>query len=107
FISPDFMDSLSDEDAEAIRSVSGEKLSIMAGKAWDKADTEALEYAREKDANIQELSADDPIAVAYEEKMQGLDQEWLDRVADKKGVDAKAALDMIRAEAQEYAEKNQ
>lgn len=101
FISPDFMDSISEEDAEAIRSVSGEKLSIFAGKSWDAEDQEALEYAREQGATINELEADDPIAVEYAQKMEGLDQAWLDRVSNK-GVDAKAALEMLRAEAAAY-----
>lgn len=105
FINPDFMDSLSKEDAEAIRSVSGEKLSIMAGKSWDRADIEALEFAKANGGNIRELSADDPITIAYNEKTQGLDTEWLSRVADK-GVDAKAALEMLRAEAKAYAKQH-
>lgn len=107
FINPDFLDSLKPEDAAAIRSVSGEKLSIMAGKSWDQADTEALEFARENNAKINELSANDPIALEYSQKMQGLDEEWLNRVAGKKGVDARAALDMIRAEAKAYAQTQQ
>lgn len=102
FISPDFMDSLSDEDAEAIRSVSGEKLSIFAGKAWDSEDHEALEYAKEQGVTITMLEPDDPMAIEYAKKMEGLDEAWLERVADK-GVDAKAALDMLRAEAADYA----
>lgn len=107
FINPEFLDSLSPEDAAAIRNVSGEKLSIMAGKAWDKADIEALQFAKENGAKVNELAADDPIALDYNKKMEGLDDEWLARVANKKGVDAKAALDMIRAEAKAYAAQNQ
>lgn len=106
FMSPDFMESIGEKDAAAIRSVSGEKLSIMAGKSWDSADIDALEYSRENGANIQQLAEDHPIAIAYKEKMQGLDEEWLAKVA-KKGVDAKAALEMIRAEAAAYAKTQQ
>ncbi len=106
FISPDFMDSLSEEDAEAIRSVSGEKLSIMAGKAWDKEDEEALEFSKEKGVNVKELTADDPIVIAYNEKMKGIDDEWLKKVKGK-NVDAQAALEMLRKEATEYAQEYQ
>lgn len=106
FISPDFMDSLSEKDAEAIRSVSGEKLSIMAGQAWDKADMEALDFAKEHGVKIKELSMDDPITIEYGEKMKGLDEQWLEKVKRKK-VDAKAALEMLRKEAAEYAKNNQ
>lgn len=106
FINPDFLDSLSKEDAAAIRSVSGEKLSKMAGKSWDIADTEALEYAKENGATVQELTADDSISIAYNEKVKGLDEQWLERVADK-GIDAKAALQMLRDEAKAYAATQQ
>src|SRR5699024_10826528 len=105
FINPDFMDSLSEEDAEAIRSVSGEKLSIFAGKAWDTEDKESLEYAIENGATVTELEEDDPIAKAYMEDMEGLDDAWLERVADK-GVDAQAALDMAREEVENYTPAN-
>lgn len=106
FISPDFMDSISKEDAEAIRSVSGEKLSIMAGKAWDKADEEALQFAKDKGVHVKELTADDPMTIAYDEAMKGLDEAWLKRVENKKA-DAKAALEMIRKEAADYAKNHQ
>lgn len=105
FISPDFMDSLSAEDAEAIRSVSGEKLSIMAGQAWDAEDVDALEYAQSQGAKVKLLTDDDPMTQAYQDKMKGVDQAWLDRVANKKGVDAKAALEQLRSEASNYMQK--
>lgn len=101
FISPDFLDSISAEDAEAIRSVSGEQLSIFAGRSWDTEDKEALEFAIENGAHVKALSEDDPITQAYMEKMQGLDETWLERVADK-GVDAQAALEMVREEVTNY-----
>lgn len=106
FISPDFMDSISEEDAEAIRSVSGEKLSIMAGKAWDTADEESLSYAKEKGVQVKELTETDPITIAYNDTMKGLDEEWFKKV-EGKNIDTKAALEMLRKEATEYAQKNQ
>lgn len=106
FISPDFMDSINEEDAEAIRSVSGEKLSIMAGRAWDAEDEESLKFAKEKGVQVKELTHDDPITIAYNDTMKGIDEQWLKKVEDK-NVDAKAALEMLRKEAAEYAQKNQ
>lgn len=102
FINPDFMASLSPADAEAIRSVSGERLSILAGATWDKADIEAKKFAKENGGTVVELAADDPMAIAYVEKTKGLDEAWLESVKDK-GVDAKAALEMLRTEAMAYA----
>lgn len=101
FISPDFMESISPEDAEAIRKVSGERLSIFAGRAWDTEDNVSLEVAIENGAIVTHLTKDDPITIAYQEKMQGLDETWLARVADK-GVDAKSALEMVRREVENY-----
>lgn len=106
FINPEFLDSLSKEDAAAIRSVSGEKLSKMAGKSWDTADIEALAFAKENGATVNELTAEDSITKDYNQKMKGLDEEWLARVANK-GIDAKAALDMLRSEAKAYAAAQQ
>lgn len=106
FISPDFMESISEEDAEAIRSVSGERLSVMAGAAWDKADILAKKFAEENGGTVTLLDADHPITVSYDEKVSDLDQVWLESVKDKK-IDAQAALEMIRAEAKAYSETQQ
>ena len=101
FMSPDFLESLSDVDREAILRVSGEKLSAIAGKAWDAADREALEYAKQQGVEITVVAIDDPVSVAFAEKMEGLDEEWLERVSGK-GIDAKAALESLRDEAKAY-----
>lgn len=106
FMNPDFLDSLDPKDRDAILAVSGEKLSAMAGKAWDKADKEALEFAISQGAKVTLLTEDDPLTLEYSEKMTGLDEAWLERVKDKK-VDAKAALEALRTEAKSYAEQQQ
>lgn len=106
FISPDFMDSISKEDANAIRSVSGERLSIMAGAAWDKADIIAKKFSEENGGTVVVLGADDPITLSYNQKVSDLEQVWLKAVKDKK-IDAKAALERLRAEARAYAETQQ
>jgi TRAP-type C4-dicarboxylate transport system substrate-binding protein len=106
FINPDFMDSLGEKDANAIRSVSGERLSTMAGAAWDKADIAAKKFAEENGGKVVVLDKDHPISLSYAEKTAGLDKQWLESVKDKK-VDAKAALDMLRAEAHSYAKEQQ
>ena len=106
FMNPEFLESLSDKDRKAILAVSGEKLSAMAGKEWDRADREALAYAKEQGVKVVELSATDAINVDYLEKMKGLDADWVSRVKNKK-LDAMAALDDLRAQAKEYAESQQ
>ena len=47
FISPDFLNKLSQKDREAIMSVSGESLSALAGRIWQKNDAEGYAKARQ------------------------------------------------------------
>lgn len=101
FISPDFMASLSKEDQAAIRSVSGEKLAAMAGAAWDKADEAGLKAALEAGVNVQQVKADGKMAAEFREVAKGMDEAWIERVADRK-VDAKAALAELRDIARNY-----
>lgn len=103
FISPEFLDSISEEDRAAILSVSGEKLSAMAGKAWDEEDLLALDYAKSQGGTINILAEDDPINQAYIALMKGIDEEWIEK-ANKKGIDGQAALEMLRAESKAYYE---
>ncbi|NLW04496.1 MAG: TRAP transporter substrate-binding protein DctP, partial [Pseudomonadaceae bacterium] len=105
FIDPVFMDSLSAKDAKAIRSVSGEKLSALAGKAWDMADTEGLKYAREKGVNVVELGPKDKITLEFNELIKGMDDAWIESVKGK-GIDARQALKDLRSYAQSYKPKN-
>lgn len=92
---PDFMDSLSDADREAILNVSGEQYSRLAGKAWQDMHAMGLNYAREKGLNVVEITADDQRAKDLAKMTEGLDQEWINSVKDR-GVDAEAALAAFR-----------
>lgn len=94
-MNPEFFDDLSPEDQEAIMSVSGEKLSRLAGKAWQDAEQEGLDYAKENGINIVRLEKDDPRVVEMKKITEGIDQFWIDSVADR-GVDANAALAAFR-----------
>lgn len=102
FMNPDFLDSLEAKDREAILAVSGEKLSAMAGREWDKADQEALEYALKQGAKITQLEPKDEMNVDYLARVEGLDAQWVDRVAHRK-IDAHSALADLRQEAKSYA----
>ncbi|QEQ96891.1 TRAP transporter substrate-binding protein [Neptunomonas concharum] len=101
FISPDFMDGLSEKDREAIRSVSGEKLSAMAGAAWDAADKEGLEAALADGVSVNQVAEDGAMAQEFRDLVKGMDNEWVAHVADRK-VDAKAALEELREIARSY-----
>lgn len=103
FMSPDFLDEIDPKDREAILSVSGEKLSAMAGREWDKADQDALQYAQSHGATITILQADDAINKEYVAKMEGLDAQWVERVQHR-NIDAQKALQALRHEAKAYAD---
>ncbi|EXJ12556.1 MULTISPECIES: TRAP transporter substrate-binding protein [Nitrincola] len=105
FIDPEFMEQLEPRDADAIRSVSGLKLSAMAGKEWDQADIDGIAYAREKGVNVIELDENHPMVQEFNQLIQGMDDAWVASV-QRAGVDAAAALADLRRLALEYAEQN-
>lgn len=101
FINPDFMAGLSEKDQAAIRSVSGEKLSAMAGAAWDAGDNEGLAAALEDGVNVTEVAVGGAMDKEFRNLVKGMDEEWIHNVADR-DVDAKAALEEMRSIAQSY-----
>ena len=101
FINPEFLEDLSDKDRKAIMSVSGEKLSALAGKAWDAGDNDGYVASKAAGVNVNKLSANDKMAKEFDALTKGMDQEWAKSVADRK-VDAQAALKDLRDIAQNY-----
>ena len=101
FMNPDFLADLDAKDREAIMSVSGEKLSAMAGKAWDAGDAAGLEAAKEAGVNITMVKDGDALSKEFVELTKGMDEAFLKSVADR-GVDAKAALTELREVARNY-----
>jgi len=102
FINPDFIASLDQRDAEAIMSISGEKLSAQAGHAWSMADKEGLSTARQAGVSLNMLTKTDLMAVEFEKITEGLDEAWI-KQAQSNGVDAKKALQFLRKTANEYS----
>lgn len=90
---------LSERDRNAIMGVSGEAFARLAGRAWDAADAGALDQMRAAGMNV------DPIAPSLIEsirqRLAPLEVAWLDKVRGGP-VDAKAALDALRAEIVNY-----
>jgi len=93
FLNPDFMASLDEKDRAAIMSVSGEKLSAMAGKSWGDAATRGEKDAREFGNDI--VDASDAIKADFDARVADMESAWLKDVADR-GVDASAALAELR-----------
>ena len=103
-MNPEFMEYLSKEDQDAIRSVSGERLSLLAGKAWDESDTAGIASAQEQGVEIYFVQQDDELNIAFNDLAKGVSQVWLNSVA-KKDVDALGALKELRSMAQSYSTK--
>ncbi|GGO79196.1 ABC transporter substrate-binding protein [Marinobacterium nitratireducens] len=101
FINPDFLEDLTDEDREAILSVSGEKLSQLAGRVWDQCGTDALAASREAGVNVVEVAEGEPMAEEFRQLAEGLDEAWFKQV-EGSGVDTKAALAELREIARNY-----
>ena len=87
-------DGLSQEDQDAIWSVSGEALARLGGQAWDKADASAIRLM-ESDG-VTRFTAEGAMFDEIRERLAPLDEAWIAE-ADAKGVDGRAALDRIRA----------
>ena len=96
FINPDFLADLPKKDRDAIMSVSGEKLSAMAGRAWDNADAKGLAFAKNNGVKI---TSNKQLGKEFKQYSKGLDHEWVESVKSK-GVDAEAALKELRKIAQ-------
>ena len=101
FINPDFLDSLDPKDKQAILAVSGEKLSAMAGRAWDEADKEGMKTALASGIQVINVKPGDAMDKEFEAIRQPVEQQWLASVKGE-GVDASAALDEFKQLATDY-----
>ena len=95
FINPDFIDSLSEENRIAILSVSGERLSRLAGTEWERCGDEVLHESIAKGVHVNEIKKGDTMAEEFVRVADGLDEAWLESVKGS-GVDAEAALSEFR-----------
>lgn len=101
FLSPDFMDSLSEQDRQAIMAVSGEKLSAMAGRAWDMGDQDGYVQAKAAGVEINEVQPGEPISVEFQAIVEGMDEAWIKSVKHRQ-VEAHKALAELRQVARQY-----
>lgn len=99
FINPDFLDSLSEKDRNAILSVSGEKLSALAGRYWGEDAHIGEKDARDSGNTIVDAPAS--VVAEFNAMTADMEQEWLNDVKDR-NVDAKKALEELRSIARSY-----
>jgi TRAP-type C4-dicarboxylate transport system substrate-binding protein len=95
FMNQDKWDKLSKQDQDAIMSVSGEPLALLAGKAWDATDAAALEEM--KKANIQIDKASPELVQGVQERAKAINDKWV-KDATAKGVDGAKVLAEFRDE---------
>jgi TRAP-type C4-dicarboxylate transport system substrate-binding protein len=87
-MNPDTWASLSEEDREAIESVSGEKLSRLFGYMMDVVDVRGIEFAEQRGNTFVELPAEE--IERFQQMAADLPGEWME-AAGAKGVDGEAA----------------
>jgi TRAP-type transport system periplasmic protein len=95
FMNQDKWDKLSKQDQDAINSVSGEAVALLAGKVWDATDAAALEEM--KRANIQVSVATPELVAGVQERAKAISDKWV-KDATAKGVDGAKVLAEFREE---------
>ena len=98
-LSEQFLDRLSPEDREAVLSTTGEKLALMAGEAWARADVEGLKVVSER-TEMHEFSERD--RATFSEIAGTLGGQVIKDISAR-DVDAEAALEMIKQVMEEHA----
>ena len=89
FMNEDKWNKLSKKDQDAITSVSGEPLALLAGKAWDTTDAEALEEM--KRVGIQISTASPELVKGVQARAEAIDDKWV-KDATAKGIDGVKVL---------------
>lgn len=95
----DRFNGLSKADQEAVMSVSGEHFARLAGKAWDAADSAAMDKMKAQGNQI--ITADSAFIGEIIEVLTPIEEAWIAE-AKAKGVDGKAALEELRALTKAY-----
>lgn len=94
-INPAFLAGLSEADRQAVLSVSGEKLSAMAGRAWAEGDVAGYRAAQQHGVTVIRVAAGEPMAQEFNQLMEGVEQGWAEQ-ARQRGVEAEQALVELR-----------
>src|SRR5262245_2866670 len=95
FMNEDKWNKLSKQDQDAINSVSGEALAVLAGKAWDATDAAALEEMKRVGIQISTPSAE--FVKEVQERAKSINDKWV-KDATAKGVDGAKVLAEFREE---------
>lgn len=94
-MNPAKFEALSAADQEAVMSISGERFSRMAGKAFDQADRDGLEVLKAQ--NVQMTTASPEFTADLRKAVAPVVEDWI-KEADAKGIDGAAAVRMLNEE---------
>jgi TRAP-type C4-dicarboxylate transport system substrate-binding protein len=100
FMNEDRWNKLSKQDQDAIMSVSGEPLALLAGKAWDATDAAALEEMKRVGTQVSEASPE--LIKGVQERAQAINDKWV-KDATAKGIDGAKVLAEFREEVKRVA----
>jgi TRAP-type C4-dicarboxylate transport system substrate-binding protein len=100
FMNEDRWNKLSKQDQDAIMSVSGEPLALLAGKAWDATDAAALEEMKRVGTQVSEASPE--LVKGVQERAQAINDKWV-KDATAKGIDGAKVLAEFREEVKRVA----
>lgn len=92
-------DRLSKQDQQAIEQISGEAFAKRIGRAWDEKQVAAAKQLQQQ--GVPHTRIDGEMLQDLKRRLSGSERAWI-KVAAEKGIDAEAALKMIRAEVANY-----
>ncbi len=95
-MNPAKYNSLTDAEKAALKKVTGEAFSRIAGRASDDADTRGWKLYDAKGGK--RLTAQDKFVAEFRERFSGIEEAWAKQASESTGVDATAALAELRAE---------
>lgn len=93
---------LSKQDQDALMRVSGENYAKISGKAFDRWDPIGIEAAKKQGVEV--TTANPQLTAEIKERTRPVIDAWIAE-ADKKGIDAEAALEYFRAEVAKLSQK--
>ncbi|MGO3346339.1 MAG: TRAP transporter substrate-binding protein [Marinomonas sp.] len=102
FMNPDVFADLDKKDQAIINKLSGENLSVLAGKAWDAGDLAGLKSARDSGVKVNILKADSSLVKEMDKTIADVSDTWV-KAVDKDGYDGEAALSYLKKTATQYA----
>lgn len=105
FMNPDVFSGLSQADQDIVNTISGEKLSVMAGLAWDASDASGIESALGAGVKVTMLAENSNLIAQFDEALTNVSDTWV-KTANEKGYKGEDILTYLRHAAQQYAEQH-